>query len=76
MDTTFYIFDSYINDIRCSSNKKHWKIRNLEKRVNEHISGLRLLALKKRGTVISHFCNIEANRLEKQLAIAKFGIQV
>lgn len=75
-DVTTQIYDDYIQTIRCANNKRHYKVRKLEQRINEHISGLRQLAIQKRGTFVSRFCHAEATRLERNLYFAKFGIRL
>lgn len=66
MDITFRVYDKYLNDMY-SLPKRHWKFRNLKKRVDEHIGGLRIEAYLRRGTFVGFFCSKEATRLEKQL---------
>lgn len=58
----------YINQIS-KSNPSHWRTRKMIQRVNEEISGYRLLAMKSRG-YIREFSNREANRIESLLRIS------
>lgn len=60
-------YEWYIKQIKKYNNKSHWRVREFKKKVDEHIGGLRLTAIKMRGTVVSRFCNREANKLEKEL---------
>lgn len=64
MDITQY----YLNRI-ANSNPSHWRTRKMIRKINEDISGYRLLALNSRG-YIRQFSNREANRIETLLEIA------
>ena len=50
--------------------KNHYRFLAYKKTIDSHISGLRLLALDKKGTNIAKFCNMEANRYQKLLDVA------
>ena len=50
--------------------KNHYKFLAYKKTIDSHISGLRSLALDKKGTSIAKFCNMEANRYQKLLDLA------
>lgn len=50
--------------------KNHYKFLAYKKTIDTHISGLRSLALDKKGTSIAKFCNMEANRYQKLLDMA------
>jgi len=64
MDITQYYLDRIAN-----SNPSHWRTRKMIQKINEDISGYRLLAFKNRG-YIREFSNREANRLESLLRIS------
>jgi hypothetical protein len=67
MDITYQYLISEINN---SEDKNTIKVLSFVKRVNEHISGLRLTATKMKGTSVGNFCAREANYLEKKLLMA------
>ena len=64
MDVTY---EYYLNQIKSNPNKNHYRVRRFKKAIEEHISGLRLTAYKKRGTFVAQYCNAEANRYERLL---------
>lgn len=57
---------AYLQKIKSSGNKKHYRVRNAIKFINTLISEYRLTAMKSYG-YIRTFCNSEANYLEKRL---------
>ena len=60
--------DRQLKIIATNPNKKHWKVRQAIKFVNQEISNLRFNALKKVGGQYPQFLmNHEANWLDKQL---------
>lgn len=58
----------YLNRI-ANSSISHWRTRQMIKKINEEISGYRLLAMHSKG-YIRDFSNREANRLESLLRIS------
>lgn len=63
--------DYYLRIITTSQNKKHWRVKNAIKFINQEISDFRLNALKKVGGSFSqYYMNRAANFLEKQLRYA------
>ena len=60
----------YLKIIRLRG-KNHWRSRFLIRKMNEHITGLRLLAKEKKGTHLARFCNGHADYLEKELEVAQ-----
>ena len=63
MDT--YTF--YLKEIKSNSNKNSWRVKNMTRTIQTHISGLRLTANKMKGTYVGKFASAEANRIEKEL---------
>lgn len=60
--------DYYLHIIATSQNKKHWRVKNAIKFINQEISDFRLNAIKKvGGSFCQHYMNHESNFLEKQL---------
>ena len=50
--------------------KNHYKSLGLQRKVNEHISGLRITSGKMEKTSVGKLCNQEANRYERLLRLA------
>ena len=68
--------DAYENMVRIISGystKNHYKSLILQKKVNEHISGLRMLAKDFHGMSVGTISSREATRYEKLLILALKG---
>jgi len=60
--------DYYLRIIATSGNKKHWRVKNAVRFINQEISDLRFNAFKKIGGQYCQFLmNREANHLDKLL---------
>lgn len=68
-------YNWYIDQIQ-KYNSEADKVQRFKKLVEEHISGLRLTAMKMRGTAVAKFCNKEANELEKKLSEATKNVKL
>ena len=64
----------YLELIKRSPNKKHWKVREFKKIIDLDITGYRFFAYQNRPRNVVHFCNFYANNLEKKLKNALNGI--
>jgi hypothetical protein len=62
--------DWKLEQIRNSSNKKHWRTRQFVRDINMQISNYRILAGKNKANYLGQYCSREANLLEKSLILA------
>jgi len=61
----------YLRIIATGQNKKHWRVKNAIRFINQEISELRFNALNKiGGQFCQYYMNREANHIEKMLRYA------